>query len=67
MDTASGQPLDLGLPRSLAAEQQGELALLRLNRPEKRNALDDETILGIETFFEALPDSAKAVVIHAAG
>src|SRR5262245_42105191 len=67
MNHASAQPLDIGLPRSLAAEQQGDLALLRLNRPEKRNALDDETILGIETFFEALPDSAKVVVIHGQG
>ena len=45
MDLSSGQPLDIALPRSLAAEHHGEVALLRLSRPEKRNALDDETIL----------------------
>ena len=67
MDLSSGQPLDIALPRSLAAEHHGEVALLRLNRPEKRNALDDETILGLETFFEGLPDSVKAVVLHAEG
>jgi enoyl-CoA hydratase/carnithine racemase len=67
MSLADTQPLDIALPRSLAGELDGEIALLRLNRPEKRNALDDETILGIETFFEGLPDNVKAVVIHAAG
>jgi enoyl-CoA hydratase/carnithine racemase len=67
MTSSSSQPLNVGLPRSLAGERQGEIALLRLSRPEKRNALDDETILGIETFFDALPDSVKAVVIHGEG
>jgi enoyl-CoA hydratase/carnithine racemase len=55
------------LPPSLAAERQGEIAILRLARPEKRNALDDVLILGIESFFEALPDDVKAVVIQGAG
>src|SRR5665213_349104 len=38
--------LKMTLPASLAAERQGDVAILRLKRPEKRNALDDETILG---------------------
>ena len=62
-----GEPLAIPLPPSLAAQTQGEIAVLRLSRPEKRNALDDDTILGIEMFFEALPDTAKAVVIHGEG
>jgi enoyl-CoA hydratase/carnithine racemase len=61
------EPLAIPLPPSLAAHAQGEIAILRLSRPEKRNALDDETILGIEMFFEALPETAKAVVIHGEG
>src|SRR5262249_1743030 len=52
---------------SRAAWAQGEIAILRLSRPEKRNALDDETILGLETFFDMLPDTAKAVVLHGDG
>jgi enoyl-CoA hydratase/carnithine racemase len=55
------------LPRSLTAERRGEVALLRLSRPEKRNALDDTTVLGIEAFFVALPDDVRAAVIHGAG
>ena len=51
------------LPASLKAELAGGVAILRLARPEKRNALDDETILGIETFFTSLPDGVGAVLL----
>jgi enoyl-CoA hydratase/carnithine racemase len=55
------------LPASLAAERRGDVAILTLNRPQKRNALDDETVLGIEAFFSALPAGIKAAVVHGAG
>jgi len=55
------------LPSSLRVERQGALALLHLARPEKRNAIDDAMVLGIETFFSELPDDIKAVVIAGAG
>jgi (methylthio)acryloyl-CoA hydratase len=55
------------LPSSLHAETRGEIAILRLNRAEKRNALNDETVLGIETFFNHLPEGVKAVVLHGDG
>ena len=55
------------LPASLAAEQQGDVAILRLKRPHKRNALDDETIIGIETFFTSLPDGIGAVLLAGEG
>jgi (methylthio)acryloyl-CoA hydratase len=67
MDVASGEPLGIALPPSLSGHAHGEIAVLRLSRPEKRNALDDETILGLEAFFHALPDETKAVVIHGEG
>jgi enoyl-CoA hydratase/carnithine racemase len=57
----------IDLPSSLHAERQGEIALLRLSRPEKRNALDDPTILGLEAFFSALPEGIKAVLVHGSG
>jgi (methylthio)acryloyl-CoA hydratase len=66
MDHAS-PPFAAALPSSLAARLDGDIAVLSLARPAKRNALDDEAILGIEAFFEALPDQAKAVVIHGEG
>src|SRR5580658_2472367 len=55
------------LPSSLRAERQGALALLRLARPEKRNALDDAMVLGIEAFFTDLPEDVKAVVLAGDG
>ena len=55
------------LPPSLAVEQQGDVAILRLNRPQKRNALDDGIITGIDTFFSAPPDGVACVLLAAAG
>ncbi len=65
-DLGSGR-LDITLPASLHAERQGAVAILRLKRPHKRNALDDETIIGIETFFTALPDGIGAVLLVGEG
>lgn len=65
--TAGERMMEAVLPASLRAELRGDVAVLWLTRPEKRNALNDETILGIETFFSALPPEARAVVIAADG
>src|SRR6266536_5820366 len=54
-------------PKSLKMQQRGAVAILTLARPEKRNALNDTTVLGLETFFETLPASTKAVVLNAQG
>jgi len=59
--------LAIRLPTSLIAEREGAVAILRLNRPQKRNALDDETILGIEQFFTSIPDGVGAVVLTGEG
>ena len=55
------------LPPTLRAERRGDVAVLTLSRPEKRNALDDPTVAGIETFFSALPQDIRAVVLAGAG
>jgi (methylthio)acryloyl-CoA hydratase len=55
------------LPPSLRAERQGAVAILKLARPEKRNALDDTTVEGIEAFFSAIPDGIGAVVLAGEG
>lgn len=55
------------LPPSLRAERHGEVAVLGLARPEKRNALDDAMVVGIGHFFSHLPEDVKAAVIHGEG
>jgi enoyl-CoA hydratase/carnithine racemase len=55
------------LPDSLRVETFGRVAVLTLARPGKRNALSDQTILGIERFFHGLDTAVGAVVIDADG
>jgi enoyl-CoA hydratase/carnithine racemase len=57
----------IDLPPSLTAGRDGAVAILRLNRPEKRNAFDTTMVEGIETFFSTLPDDIRAAVIAAEG
>jgi enoyl-CoA hydratase/carnithine racemase len=55
------------LPDSLTADVRGEVAVLTLNWPHKRNALDTATVLGLEAFFARPPDGVRAVVLAGAG
>src|SRR5436189_6092064 len=55
------------LPSSLKAERHGVVAVLRLNRAQKRNALDDSMVAGIEAFFAGMPDDIRAVVLCGEG
>ncbi len=55
------------LPDSVQAEYRGDVAILWLNRPEKRNALNEKTILGIETFFKVLPTTSRVAIIASKG
>jgi enoyl-CoA hydratase/carnithine racemase len=63
--TSSG--FDIALPSSLKAERRDNIAILTLARPQKRNALDDVMVFGIETFLAALPQDIKAMVLAAEG
>ncbi|MEU5865459.1 crotonase/enoyl-CoA hydratase family protein [Nonomuraea sp. NPDC047529] len=55
------------LAPSLALERHGDVAVLSLNRPAKRNALDEATIAGLGAFFAAPPPWAMAAVLAAEG
>ncbi len=55
------------LPPTLSATYDGDIALLRLSRPDKRNALDDTTVLALRNYFETIPDGIGAVVLHGEG
>ena len=60
--TASAGSSDL-----LKIEQTGAVLTVGLNRPAKRNALNDGIILAIQDCFSNLPDGVGAVVIHGVG
>ena len=55
------------LPPTLRAERRGAVGVLTLTRREKRNALNDPTVRGIETFFNTLPSDIGAVVLAGDG
>ncbi len=47
----------------LQLDMQGDVAIVRINRAPKRNALNDELILALRHTFETLPTEAKAAVL----
>jgi enoyl-CoA hydratase/carnithine racemase len=60
--SAAGGPSEL-----LLVEQSGAVLTVGLNRPAKRNALNDGIILAIGDCFSNLPEGIGAVVIHGIG
>ena len=51
----------------LTIEKSGAVLTVGLNRPAKRNALNDGIILAIQDCFSNLPEGTGAVVIHGVG
>jgi enoyl-CoA hydratase/carnithine racemase len=47
--------------------EQQEIAVIRLTRPAKRNALNDGLILSLRNIFENLPEGVRAAVIDGDG
>jgi enoyl-CoA hydratase/carnithine racemase len=54
-------------PASLQFERHGEIGVLALNRPAKRNALSDTMIAELHAFFSAPPAAVRALVLHGLG
>ncbi|CAH0994383.1 Methylthioacryloyl-CoA hydratase [Emticicia aquatica] len=54
-------------PASLIVEQKDEILLVKINRPEKRNAINDELVLGIESVFSTIPAGVKCAIIYGEG
>lgn len=51
----------------LRLEMRGSVAVIHLNRPAKRNALNDALILSLRNLFEHLPPEARAAIIAGEG
>jgi enoyl-CoA hydratase/carnithine racemase len=47
----------------LKLDRDGEIAILTMNRPNKRNAMCDELLEAIDAFFSNVPDDVKVVVL----
>jgi enoyl-CoA hydratase/carnithine racemase len=52
---------------SLHFERKDAIGVLRLDRADKRNALNDPTVHGLRDFFANPPEGLRAVVLHGAG
>ncbi len=63
----AAEDIGAGLPSSLTATREGEIAFLTLNRAAKRNALDDTTLFGLEAFFRSIPEGIKVVILSGNG
>lgn len=52
---------------TILVEQQDNLLIITLNRPEKRNACNDELILALENIVDQLNSDIKCVIIQGNG
>ena len=66
MNLSNGKFMDTS-PAPIHTEVKGEILMVRLSRPHKRNAMNDATVLGIEKIFSNIPDGIKCAVIYAEG
>jgi len=53
--------------QDIQLEIDGAVAVIRLNRAAKRNALSDALVIGIRDTFQSLPSTVRAAVIDGAG
>ncbi|GAA4394400.1 crotonase/enoyl-CoA hydratase family protein [Nibrella viscosa] len=51
----------------LEVDQQEEILFVKINRPEKRNAISDELIMALEAVFSAIPAGVRCAVLHGEG
>ena len=47
----------------LKIDRDGDIAILTMNRPKKRNAMCDDLLDAIDAFFSKVPDDVKVVVL----
>lgn len=66
MKEAAGDPA-ISAQGDLRVERDGDVAVVRLNRPDKRNALNDALFSGIEQFFSSADPGVRAVVLYGEG
>ncbi len=55
------------IPDALAVSMDGEIAIVSIDRPAKRNALNDAVIGRLHAFFELVGADVKAIVLQGMG
>ena len=55
------------ISNNLTTTLKNNILIVALNRPEKRNALNDETILSLEKVFSNIPEGVKSAIIYGEG
>ncbi len=55
------------LSKTLKTEIRENILVVSLDRPEKRNAINDGTILALENVFSNIPDGVKCAIIFGEG
>ena len=53
--------------RLIEIEREGDVALVKLNRPAKRNAINDALLAELDACFDGGLGDARAVILHGAG
>jgi enoyl-CoA hydratase/carnithine racemase len=55
------------LPESLKVRMDGEILFVTLDRPAKRNALNEATMKGLEKIFTNIPTHIRCAILHSSG
>lgn len=53
--------------KNLIVEMHGSVAVVTVNRPERRNSIDEDTVVGIGRLFETPPKGTKVFVLTGTG
>jgi enoyl-CoA hydratase/carnithine racemase len=65
--TGNAQAATLADPSTLVVDTVGPVLTIGLNRPKKRNALNDGLMAALKDCLTEIPDEIRAVVIHGLG
>ena len=67
MNMPSNAQWSVPLPSCVSVERRGVVAIVKLDRPEKRNALSDELVLGLTALFATVPSDVQGIVLCGSG
>lgn len=59
--------IDDGATGRVLVRENGQVLTVTLNRPAKRNAIDDQTIVELDACFSAIPEHIRAVILTGVG